>query len=162
MCVVRKPHPFGNERHTIACGLSTIIYFAEIVEGRDRPRERRRPAFSEIDKTVGTMLLCTRHICNCSKVFIMDIGFCVTNGLLELRKKGVFGAARIKKHIYWPVNSKVYAIDAQFSSKKVSNVDALNQVEDGVAYHISCIKEPDYVMKLITKYGTLEPMDKGT
>ena len=33
MCVVRKPHPFGNERHTIDCGLSTIMWFAEIVDG---------------------------------------------------------------------------------------------------------------------------------
>ena len=31
MCVGRKPHPSVNERHTIACGLSTIVWFAEIV-----------------------------------------------------------------------------------------------------------------------------------
>ena len=33
MCVGRKPHPFGGERHTIACGLSKIMWFAEILEG---------------------------------------------------------------------------------------------------------------------------------
>ena len=27
MCVGRKPHPFGNERHNIACGLSKIMGF---------------------------------------------------------------------------------------------------------------------------------------
>ena len=32
MCVVRKPHPFGDERHTIDCKLSTIMWFAEILE----------------------------------------------------------------------------------------------------------------------------------
>ena len=62
MCVGRKTHPFGNERHTIACGLSTIMWFAEIVEGRDLPRERGRPEFDEIGKTVKTMLRCTRPI----------------------------------------------------------------------------------------------------
>jgi hypothetical protein len=31
MCVGRKPHPFGNERHTICCALSTIMWHAEIV-----------------------------------------------------------------------------------------------------------------------------------
>ena len=31
--VGRKPHPFGNESHTIACELSKIMWFAEIVEG---------------------------------------------------------------------------------------------------------------------------------
>ena len=38
MCVGRKPHFFGNERHTIDCGLVKIIWFSDIVEGRDRPR----------------------------------------------------------------------------------------------------------------------------
>ena len=56
MCVGRKPHPFGNKRHTVDCGLSTIMWFAEIVEGRDCPCERGRPKFGETGKTVGTML----------------------------------------------------------------------------------------------------------
>ena len=40
--------------------------------------------------------------------------------------------------------------------------DSVNQVEDGVAYHVFCMKEPYYVLKLMTTYGTLEPMDKRT
>ena len=48
MCVGRKNHHFGNERHTISCGLLTIMWFADIVEGRDRPCEHRRPQFDEI------------------------------------------------------------------------------------------------------------------
>ena len=39
MCVVRKPHPFGNERHTICCALTSILWRAQIVEGKDRPTE---------------------------------------------------------------------------------------------------------------------------
>ena len=62
MCVERKAHPFGNERHTISCGLSEIMWFAEIAEGRDRPRERGRTKFDEIGKTVGTILRYTRPI----------------------------------------------------------------------------------------------------
>ena len=125
MCVGRKPHPFGNERHTISCGLSEIICFLEIVEERDRPREHRRPEFDEIGKTLGTMLRCIRPIWNCAKVFIMDIGFYVTKGLVELRKKGIFGSAIIKKCRYWPANIKGDAIDAHFASKEVGNVDAV-------------------------------------
>ena len=30
-----KPHPFGNERHTIACALISIMWRAQIVEGKD-------------------------------------------------------------------------------------------------------------------------------
>ena len=31
----RKPHPFGNEYHTIACGLCGILFGIEMVEGKD-------------------------------------------------------------------------------------------------------------------------------
>ncbi len=33
MCVPRKPWPYGNEYHTIACGESQIIYNVDLVEG---------------------------------------------------------------------------------------------------------------------------------
>ena len=136
MCVARKSHPFGNERHTIACGFSTNMWFEEIVEGRDRPRGRVRPEFGDIGKTVGRMLWWTRPIWNCAKVVIMDSGFCVTKGLVDLHKKGVLGAALIKKHRYWSANIKGDTTDAHFSSKEVGNVDAAKQVEYGVAYHV--------------------------
>ena len=89
------------------------------------------------------MLRRTRPIWNCAKVVIMDIGFCVTNGLVELLKKEVFGAALIKECRYFLVNIKGDAINAQSASKKVGTVDAVNQVEDGVAYHESCMKDLD-------------------
>ena len=34
MCVGSKPHPFGNERHTICCGLMSFLWRAQIVEGK--------------------------------------------------------------------------------------------------------------------------------
>ena len=162
MCVGRKPHPFGNYSHTIDCGFSKIMWFAEIVEGRDRPRERVRSEFGEIGKTLVTMLRCTRPIWKCEKVVIMDSGFCVTKGLMQLQNKGVFVAALIKKRRYWPANIKGDAIDAHFVSKEVGTVYAVKQVEYGVAYHVFFMKDPDYIMKLMKTYGTLDPMDKRT
>ena len=92
----------------------------------------------------------------------MDSGFCVTKVLVDLQNEGVFGDALIKKRIYWPENIKVDAIDDQFSSKEVGNFDSDKQVEYGVAYHVFFMQELDYVMKLMTTYGTLEPTDKST
>ena len=92
----------------------------------------------------------------------MYSGLCVTKGLVELRKKGIFGSAIIKKCRYWPANIKVDAIDAHFSSKDVGNFDAVKQVKDGVAYHVFFMKDTYYVMKLGTIYGTLEQTDKRT
>ena len=37
MCVVHYPHPFVNERQTIFCGVTSILWRAQIVEGKDRP-----------------------------------------------------------------------------------------------------------------------------
>ena len=71
MYVGLKHNPFGNERHTIACGLSTIMWFADILEGRDRLRERIRSDFDDIGKTVVTILWCTRPIWNYENVVIM-------------------------------------------------------------------------------------------
>ena len=34
MSVGRKPHPFVNERHTIFCGLTYILWRSQIVEGK--------------------------------------------------------------------------------------------------------------------------------
>ena len=87
MCVGRKPHPFGNERHTIACGLSTIMLFTEILEGRYFPRERGRPKFDDIGKTVVTIMRCTGNVWNFAKVVIVDSVFCVTNGLRSFGRK---------------------------------------------------------------------------
>ena len=60
----------------------------------------------------------------------------------------------IKKCRYWPENIKGNAIDSHIASREVGNDDAMQQVEDGVAYHVFCMKEPDYVMNLMTTYGT--------
>ena len=35
-------------------------------------------------------------------------------------------------------------------------------MEDGLAYHVFCMKDPDYLIKLVTTYGTLESTDKRT
>ena len=73
----------------------------------------------------------------------MDSGLCVTKGLVDLRKKGVFVSVLIKKRRYWPVNIKGDAIDSHFASKEVDNVYSVKQVEDGVDYCVFFMKEPD-------------------
>ena len=93
------------------------MWSVEIMEGRYFPRECIGSEFDDIGKTVGTMLRCRRPIWNCAKVVIVVSGLCVTKDLAETRKKGLFGAALIKKRIYWPANIKGDAIDAHFTFK---------------------------------------------
>ena len=42
----KKPHPFGNEYHSICCGVTGIMFRVDLVEGKDRPRERPLPQWT--------------------------------------------------------------------------------------------------------------------
>ena len=55
-----KPHPFGNEYHTIADGLTNILFWVEIVQGKDAPNFPVE--FNKKGKIVGLLLRLTRGI----------------------------------------------------------------------------------------------------
>jgi len=84
MVVPRKPWPFRNEYHTIACGESEIISGVDLVKGKDVPSQLAPKEFSEHGKTVGTMLQLSKPIFGTLSVLIMDSGFCVVKSLVEL------------------------------------------------------------------------------
>ena len=156
MVVPRKPHPFGNEFHTIACGMCGILYAIEIVEGKDKPRETGRPEFDNLGKTVGLMLRLTKMLWNTGKVVVLDSGFCVLKGIVELLKRGVYASAVIKKRRYWPAGIKGDEIKEHMSNKQVGEVDALPGVYDEKNFHVFCMKEPAYTMMLMSTYGGLQ------
>jgi hypothetical protein len=57
MFVPRMRKPFGNEYYSLCCGLSTIMWCIELVEGKDAPPDREAdPASRGFSKTVGLML----------------------------------------------------------------------------------------------------------
>ena len=56
MCVRRKTHVFGNERHKVCCGLTSILLRAHIVEGKDFPSQRGAKQHQELGNAVGLML----------------------------------------------------------------------------------------------------------
>ena len=94
----QKPNPYGNEYHTICCGKSGIMYAAEMVEGKDRPKERPvDPTTTEHGRTGGLLLCLTRSLVGRGCVVILDSGFCVLKALVALKKVGIFASALIKK-----------------------------------------------------------------
>ena len=46
-------------------------------------------------------------------------------------------------------------IDVHFEDKEVGETDSLHGIINDVHYDIMCMKEPDYVMKIMTTYGGL-------
>ena len=81
------------------------MYCWEIVEGRDHPIPMGRPEFEITTnmKMVGIMIQLTIVMGSNGRAVIEDRGFRVLKGLLEIRKRGVYGITLIKKRRYWPM-----------------------------------------------------------
>ena len=123
MFVPRKPWPFGNEYHTVCCSLSGILWQMELVEGKDSPSQIV-PKFSKEGKTVGLLLRVLEPIFAKGMVVILNSGFCVLRGIIELKKRGVYASALIKKRKYWPKHIKGAEIKAHFDGKDVGDCDS--------------------------------------
>ena len=162
MFVPRKPHPMGNEYHTVCCGISGIMYSIELVEGKDRPKELPPKKYDEKGRTSGLLLRLTESIAHSGRVVIMDSGFCVLKSLTALSSVGVFASAVIKKRRFWPKYIDGDAIDQRFGGYDVGKVESLPGNLDGVAFKIFVMKEEDYTMKLMSTYGAQIEVDGGT
>ena len=95
ICVVNNFQPFSNEKHTICCVETQIIWQAQISEGKDRPHERGPKYFNLIGNTVGICSKCVSQYLNQDLFFNSE--FCVVKGIVEVYSRGGYGAAIIKK-----------------------------------------------------------------
>ena len=163
MFVPRKPHPLGNEYHTACCGESGILYAMEIVEGKSRPAEKPKDKYeAKGENTVGLLVRLSEQLRGSGKVVILDSGFCVLKGLTELRSKGIFAAALIKKRRYWPKHINGEANIRHFQGKEVGFADSITGSLNNVPFRIMGLVEPDYIMFMMTTYGTMERHGKET
>ena len=155
MMVPRKPHPFGNEYHTINCGESGFVFGAEIQEGKDAPKERRHldAETNKHGKTVGLLLRLCKPLLFTGKVVVLDSGFCVLRAIIELKKLGVFAAAVIKKRRYWPKHVDGNAMNEYMADKEIGETGVWQGMMDGVKYFYFMLKEPAWVMKMMCTYG---------
>ncbi len=152
----RKPHPFGNEYHSMCCGESGVMLNVEMVEEKDRPRELGQCEFEDRGgKTVGLLLRMLKKYFSTGRYVILDSGFCVLKGIVELKKEGIYAGALIKKRRYWPSLVPGEEIDSHFESKNVGETDVISGSLSGVEYFIWGMKEPDYVMKIMGTGGAL-------
>jgi hypothetical protein len=97
----RKPHPFGNKYHTACCVLSNIMFVIELVEGKDTPPQILKQ-FLQHGKTAGLLLCMLQSYFHTARYIVLNSGFCVLKGIIQLHKNGLFGCALIKKRRYWP------------------------------------------------------------
>ncbi len=162
MHVPRKPHPFGNEYHTICDGDegggNPILWRLEIQEGKDRPAHLGKRKYEEFGATVGTMMRMCEPIFGSAKIVTMDSGFCVAKGITKLAENGVFGQALVKKRKYWPRYVPGDMIDSHMSTKAVGESSSFKQVLEGRDFFVHCTKDRDYVTKIMSCHGTLTPV----
>ena len=158
MFVPRKPWKFGNEYHDAGCGLSDIIWQVDLREGKDCLAHLGKKEFDELGSTVGTLLHLLKPVHGTGKIFVLDSGFCVLQGLIELKKRGCFAHALIKKRRYWLKYIPGDDIIAHFADKEISDADAISRILEEVPFYTVRMKEPDYVMQIMTTYGTMKQL----
>jgi hypothetical protein len=142
MFVPRKPHPMGNEYHSICCGESGIMYAIELVEGKDEPREKPADDTAGFSRTTSLLLRLCRRLYGTGSVVILDSGFCVLEALCELRKRGVFSSAVIKKRRYWPKHVSGDAMDAYMNANYgIGECNAITGVLNGTNYNLFAMKD---------------------
>ena len=153
MFIPRKPWPFGSEYHTVCCCSSGIMWGIELVEGKDQPPQLGQQKYGSLGVTVGLLLHLLVPTFHLDFVVILDSSFFVLKGIIELRKKGVFASVLIKKQQYWPRYIRGDEIKAHFAHKEVGDTDSWAGKLDDVPFHLYSMKEPDYVMSLMSTYG---------
>ena len=130
----------------------------DLCEGKDWPTNLGPKEFDDLGKTTGLLLQLTKPVWSTGKVFVLDSGFCVLKDIVGIWNKGLFAASLIKKRQYWPKYIPGDNIIQHFVDKEVGHCDALVGKMNGVPFHVHVMKEPDYVMMLMSTYRTLTRM----
>jgi hypothetical protein len=124
-----------------------IMYAINFVEGSDMPPQRPRDPNERLGKTVSLLLCLCKSIYSRGFVVILDSGFCVLQGIVELWKKGVYAAAVIKKRKYWPKHVPGDAMDAEKMEGKEVGCDynSIPGTLEGVPYDLVVLKDAGYI-----------------
>lgn len=158
MFIPQKPHPFGNEYHTLCDGVWGVLYHLEIMEGKDRPAQLGRPKFEEHGKTVGLVMRCCASLFATGKCVIMDSGFCVLDALTRLKSYGVFALIMIKKKRSWPKGIPGNDVVEHMKDTPVGTQRALQGKHNGQRFTIFTLRNPDYTTMLMATFGAAIPI----
>ena len=71
--------------------MTSILWKAQILEGKYFPSKRGAKHHQELGKTVVLMLRMIKLIFGSGKVIVFDSGFFVEKGVVELEDRGVYG-----------------------------------------------------------------------
>ena len=102
------------------------------------------------------MCILTKEIRVKGNIVVLDSGFCVLQGFVDIKKKGVYGANIIKNRRYWPNCIGVENIKYHFINKVVGAVDTIFGELENMPLCVFFMKEKDYSVMLMSTYGKNE------
>ena len=76
------------------------MFVIDLVEGRNKPKEVPSLDPQKNGLTFSLLLRMYQSLCIKGTIIILDSGFCVLKGIIELMKKGVHTGVCIKKRQY--------------------------------------------------------------
>jgi hypothetical protein len=128
MFVPQKPHPMGNEYHSICCGLSGIMFAIKLVQGKDRPSQIPNEKYSEHGKTIGLLVRLTESIHHFGRVVIMDSGFGWRLRICSDKKASLLAEVHLRR-----VNFKIFCMKEEvFVMKLMATYGALRSIDGGL------------------------------
>ena len=92
----------------------------------------------------------TEPIFDTGKIIILDSGFCVLESVISLKRRGY-----LRQRWYWPKYVDINTIKQCFKNVSVGVTRRLPGELRGEKFDLFCLKEPDYVMILMSTYGSL-------
>ncbi len=156
MYVARKPHPVGNEYHTICDAGTGILFKMELVEGKSRPPELGKPAFEEAhnSKTTGLVLRMTDELAGSGRVVVMDSAFCVMKAVVAMQQRGIYVTTVAKKRSYWPRDIPGDDILAYMHQKPVGEVHGRRGRLGNTTFNLFAVNHTRYTFILVATYGS--------
>ena len=160
MYVGCKSKHLVNKRHTICCGLTSILWRAHISEGKYCPQQLVENLQSELGEMVSLMLRICRPIFGIGKYVVLDSGFCIAKGVTKLESKSAYAVDLIKKRHYFLKEFPGELIDNQFQDKEVGDIYMIEEItQENKPLKIFCMKYPDYVIIIMASWMTLDYLE---
>ena len=136
------------------CPESFVV--VELVEGKAHPCQAFPLEYEDLgSKTVRLMLRIMKSYFTTGGYVILDYGFCVLKGLIQLRKRGYFAFFVIKNRRYWPSMVPGKYMEDDFGEVEVGETDAIQGIVDDKIYNLWGIKVTNYVMRMMATGGRL-------
>ena len=132
------------------------MFVVELVYGKEHPRQSGPLEFENLGgKTVGLLSPMRKSYFPTGRYVIIDSGFYILKGLINLSKKGIFACTVIKKIRNWPNMVPDKETEDHFGGVEMGDTDTIQVEVDYVIYNLWGMKGPNYVMREMATGGRL-------